>query len=74
MPGVSDVESVKKIVGSVAKLEFRFLPNAETRAYQIMLKDRQGNPVAVEDEVRMSGESVDSARWGNRSCKAGGGF
>ncbi len=64
MPGVSDVEAVKNIVGSVAKLEFRFLPSAETRLYQIMLKDRQGNPVAVEDELRMSGESVDSARWG----------
>lgn len=62
MPGVSDVESVKKVVGSVAKLEFRFLPNAESAAFQVMLKDRQGAQVAVEDEVRMTGEAVDDAR------------
>ena len=26
MPGVKDIEAVKKVVGKVAKLEFRFLP------------------------------------------------
>lgn len=62
MPGVSDIESVKNVVGSVAKLEFRFLPTAETAPYQVMLKDRQGSAVAVEDEVRMTGEAVDDAR------------
>ncbi len=62
MPGVSDVESVKKVVGSVAKLEFRFRPNSQTRAYQVMIKDMDGNEVPVEDEVQMTGEAVDDAR------------
>lgn len=62
MPGVSDIDSVKKVVGSVAKLEFRLVPDATTRAYQVRLKDRSGVDVFVEDEVRMSGEAIDDAR------------
>ncbi|MDC0359081.1 protein translocase subunit SecD [Oligoflexia bacterium] len=62
MPGVSDIDSVKKVVGSVAKLEFRFVPTTETAPFQVMLKDREGGQVAVEDEVRMTGEAVDDAR------------
>ncbi len=62
MPGVSDVESVKKIVGSVASLEFRFRPNTESAAYQVMIKDRSGTSVPVEDEVQMTGDAVDDAR------------
>ena len=62
MPGVSDIDSVKKVVGSVAKLEFRFLPKGESVAYQVKLKDRDGIPVNVEDEVRMTGEAVDHAQ------------
>ncbi|MCB0320858.1 MAG: protein translocase subunit SecD [Bdellovibrionales bacterium] len=62
MPGASDVESVKKIVGSVAKLEFRFRPNSTTRAFAVQIKDRQGESVSVEDEVQMSGEAVSDAR------------
>jgi preprotein translocase subunit SecD len=62
MPGVSDIEAVKRIVGSVAQLEFRFLPNAESRRYQIYVQDKQtGEQVAVEDEVQMTGEMVDRA-------------
>ncbi|MCB0353256.1 MAG: protein translocase subunit SecD [Bdellovibrionales bacterium] len=62
MPGVSDVEAVKSLVGRVAKLEFRFKPNSETRPYQVKMKDRQGADVYVEDEVQMTGEVVDDAR------------
>jgi preprotein translocase subunit SecD len=62
MPGASDVESVKKIVGSVAKLEFRFHPSATTRAFAEQIKTRDGTLVAVEDEVQMTGEAVDDAR------------
>ena len=62
MPGVQDIEAVKRVVGSVAKLEFRFHPTPETAPYQIMIKDRQGNPVAVEDEVQMTGEAISDAR------------
>lgn len=62
MPGASDVESVKKIVGSVAKLEFRFHPSTTTRAFAEQIKTRDGTVVAVEDEVQMTGEAVDDAR------------
>ncbi|MCB0329277.1 MAG: protein translocase subunit SecD [Bdellovibrionales bacterium] len=62
MPGASDVDSVKKIVGSVAKLEFRFHPNTETRRFAEQVKTREGASVAVEDEVQMTGEAVDDAR------------
>lgn len=62
MPGISDIESVKKVVGSVAKLEFRLVPTGEGRANAVTLKDKQGNPVAVEEDVLMTGEAVDDAR------------
>ena len=63
MPGVSDIASVKKVVGSVAKLEFRFLPSSSAAASgTISLKDRSGIPVVVEDQVAMTGDSVVDAR------------
>jgi preprotein translocase subunit SecD len=62
MPGVSDIESVKRIVGSVAKLEFRLVPNAESRATAITLKDREGGEVKVEDQVLMTGDAVADAQ------------
>jgi len=62
MPGVQDVEAVKRVVGSVAQLEFRFRPNPDTAPYQIMIRDRDGNSVPVEDEVQMTGEAIDDAR------------
>lgn len=64
MPGISDIESVKKVVGSVAKLEFRLLPVGEGRTMGTTLKDRSGIPVVVEDDVLMTGDAVDDARVG----------
>ncbi len=65
MPGQDDIEAVKKIVGSVAKLEFRFKPNSQTRRYQIMVEDKTtGAPVPVEDEVQMTGDAVKDASVG----------
>jgi preprotein translocase subunit SecD len=66
MPGVSDVAAVKKVVGSVAKLEFRFLPGGAAANPQavgtITLKDKEGQSVVVEDQVQMTGDSVSDAR------------
>ncbi len=63
MPGVSDVQSVKNIVGKVAKLEFRFLPHGGTGGGTITLKNKDTKqPVEVEDEVQMTGEAVDDAQ------------
>ncbi len=64
MPGVSDVNAVKKVVGSVAKLEFRLVPSAATAGGvgTMTLKDKQGVPVVVEDQTLMTGDSVVDAR------------
>ena len=63
MPGVSDIESVKKVVGSVARLEFRLTPTGGASTVGVVnLVDRDGSPTPVEDEVLMSGEAIDDAR------------
>lgn len=61
VPGVSDIEAVKKIVGSVAKLEFRLtaLPGSQTST--VTLKTRSGESVLVEDETLMTGDAVANA-------------
>jgi preprotein translocase subunit SecD len=61
MPGVSDVEKVKKVVGSVAKLEFRLVPIGATAAGE-PLKSRDGVDLRVEEQVMMTGDAVDDAR------------
>jgi len=69
MPGISDIESVKKIVGKTAKLEFRLVPvgRAEAAENWVKLKDRSGAPVYVEDQALMTGDAVDTARVGTHN-------
>jgi preprotein translocase subunit SecD len=62
MPGVSDVSSVRKVVGNVAKLEFRLLPTPGSSESTVPLKDKSGATVQVEDQVLMSGQDVAVAR------------
>jgi preprotein translocase subunit SecD len=62
MPGVSDINSVKKVVGSVAKLEFRLVPQGRDGVGVTTLKDQAGAPVQVEDTALMTGDAVDDAR------------
>ncbi len=61
MPGVSDVAAVKRIVGKVAKLEFRLvaLPRSEVPTITLPIKD--GATVVLEDEIKMGGDAVDKA-------------
>lgn len=61
MPGVTDVEKVKRIVGKTAKLEFRFLPK-DNITPAVFLKDRQGGQVRAEDRVVMAGDKVKAAK------------
>ena len=61
MPGVSDVDSVKKLVGSVAKLEFRLVSLPGSNTGSVSMKDRSGALISLEDEVLMSGDSVDDS-------------
>lgn len=64
MPGVSDVNAVKKVVGSVARLEFRLVPKPgqDGSSSTVTLKDQQGSPYRVEDPALMTGDAVDDAR------------
>lgn len=64
MPGIQDIEAVKKVVGKIAKLEFRLLPSAGATTDSVTLKDREGSPIQVEDMIQMSGESIDNATVG----------
>jgi preprotein translocase subunit SecD len=63
MPGVQDIESVKRVVGKLAQLEFRFLPAMGAPAGSLKLKDRDGAAVNVEESVQMTGDAVQNARW-----------
>lgn len=64
MPGVSDINAVKKVVGSVAKLEFRLVPSAATAqgVGTTTLRNKAGQPVVVEDQALMTGDAVSDAR------------
>lgn len=62
MPGVSDVNAVKKVVGSVAKLEFRLVATSSEGGRVVTLKDKAGRIVSVEDQALLTGDAVDDAR------------
>ncbi|MGI6680397.1 MAG: protein translocase subunit SecD [Bdellovibrionota bacterium] len=64
MPGVSDVESLKKVIGSVAKLEFRIVVDggSEEVARSVVLKDKEGNSYRVSDTSLMTGDVIQDAR------------
>lgn len=64
MPGISDVQKVKQVVGSVAKLEFKLVADsgrADGKTTTV-LKDRDNRPVVVESETLMTGAAVSDAR------------
>lgn len=61
MPGTHDIERVKKLVGSVAKLEFRLVTQGRGQANGVRMKDREGGEYTVEEDVLMTGDAVDSA-------------
>lgn len=61
MPGVRDIEGVKRVVGKLAKLEFRLVPTSPGAAGSQQLKSREGGNQWVEEQVLMGGDSVESA-------------
>lgn len=62
LPEVTNVDQVKKSIGSVAKLEFRLVANPGTPADQtVTRKTREGASLVLEDEVAMSGDAVETA-------------
>lgn len=64
LPDITDVDSVKKTIGSVAKLDFRLVvdPRAGTlETPPITLKRRDGGIERVEDNILMTGSLIDTA-------------
>jgi len=62
LPDVTDIESVKKTIGSVAKLEFRLVADpARPETSSIPVRFRTGETLQLEDDVVMSGDSIQSA-------------
>jgi preprotein translocase subunit SecD len=61
MPGFSDIDKVKRVIGKVAKLEFRLTPD-RPNVPSVTLKDLQGGKVKVEDRIQMSGDKVEDAK------------
>lgn len=64
LPDVKDLEAVQKTIGSVAKLEFRIVADGKTDSLgkdTIRVKEKEGGELSVEDEVLMTGNSVETA-------------
>ncbi len=63
LPDITDINEVKEIIGSVAKLEFRLVsePGKETDMPVISLKEREGGYLTLEDEVLMTGDAIQRA-------------
>ncbi len=63
LPDVTDVESVKKTIGSVAKLEFHLIGDpANAEANTTPLKMRSGETLQMDEETLMTGDSIKSAK------------
>ena len=64
MPGVSDVDGLKKVIGSVAKLEFRIVVenDPEQLARSVVLKGKDGESYRVGDTSLMTGDVIKDAR------------
>jgi preprotein translocase subunit SecD len=60
MPGVNDAEKVKRIVGKVARLEFRQALDGAVGG--IVRKRRSGESVRLSDDVLMTGDVVENAQ------------
>ena len=58
LPDVTNLDTVKSSIGSVAKLEFRIVKTGEQG---VKLKDRSGLPVYVDEEVLMTGDAIEKA-------------
>lgn len=62
LPDVTNLDVVKRTIGSVAKLEFRLVADpAHADAETITLKGKESGSVQVESEVLMNGDSIKSA-------------
>lgn len=62
LPDVTNLDTVKETIGSVAKLDFRLVADVNKPADEtIELKTREGGRVRLEDEILMTGDAVKTA-------------
>jgi len=62
LPEITNIEEVKKTLGSVAKLEFRIVADEKTGTKKtISLPLKAGGTLSLEDEVVMTGDSIENA-------------
>ena len=62
LPDVTNLDTVKESIGSVAKLDFRLVAEADKPADEsIELKSKEGGRQRLEDEILMTGSAVESA-------------
>ena len=59
LPDITNLDTVKQTIGSVAKLEFRLVPQAAGGG--TTLPSREGFRTAVDEDVLMTGDAVDGA-------------
>ena len=65
LPGESNIENIKRTIGSVAKLEFRLVADpAHADVETVSLKNKEGGSLTVEQDVLMTGDSIRSAGVG----------
>lgn len=72
LPGITDREKVKKIIGTVANLEFRLvsddanllkqaLDGKETKGYVLRYMQEDGSPVLLKDTIAVKGDQIQDA-------------
>lgn len=65
LPSETDLDKVKKTIGSVAQLEFRLVPEGDALSKGIptsTIRTREGGSLVVQEEILMSGDAVRTAQ------------
>ncbi len=62
LPEITNIEEVKKTLGSVAKLEFRIVADEKSANKKVIsLPLKAGGTLSLEDEVVMTGDAIENA-------------
>jgi preprotein translocase subunit SecD len=60
MPGETDIEKVKKVVGTIGRLEFKLVA-LRGGPGTVSLRQREGGEITVDEETLINGDSVESS-------------
>ncbi len=62
LPDITNIETVKETIGSVAKLEFRLVADVNKQADETLsLKTKDGGRLKVEEDILMTGDAIERA-------------